>query len=136
MRDCVTSPADERSGHEHLAETRPTDDAGVAGDFHCAIVCYMTNEEPPTVGVRELRQNLSVYLSRVKRGEAFAVTEHGHPVARLVPNVSLVDPLDRLLAEGRAVPPRRSHKDLPEPPRISGVSLGAILREMRDEDSR
>lgn len=38
------------------------------------------------VGVRELRQNLSRYLDRVKAGEALIVTEHGHEVARLVPS--------------------------------------------------
>ena len=37
------------------------------------------------VGVRELRQNLSRYLDRVKGGEALVVTEHGREVARLVP---------------------------------------------------
>ena len=39
----------------------------------------------PQVGVRELRQNLSVYLDRVKEGERLEVTEHGRPVALLVP---------------------------------------------------
>jgi prevent-host-death family protein len=38
-----------------------------------------------TVGVRELRQNLSKYLDRVKEGEALAVTERGREVARLIP---------------------------------------------------
>ncbi|MCC6222850.1 MAG: type II toxin-antitoxin system prevent-host-death family antitoxin [Thermoleophilia bacterium] len=38
------------------------------------------------VGVRELRQNLSRYLDRVKAGEALIVTEHGREVARLVPS--------------------------------------------------
>lgn len=38
-----------------------------------------------TVGVRELRQNLSRYLDRVKDGESLIVTEHGREVARLVP---------------------------------------------------
>jgi prevent-host-death family protein len=38
-----------------------------------------------TVGVRELRQNLSKYLDRVKAGENLVVTEHGREVARLVP---------------------------------------------------
>jgi len=37
------------------------------------------------VGVRELRQNLSRYLDRVKTGEALVVTEHGREIARLVP---------------------------------------------------
>lgn len=38
-----------------------------------------------TVGVRELRQNLSKYLDRVKAGEDLVVTEHGREVARLIP---------------------------------------------------
>jgi prevent-host-death family protein len=37
------------------------------------------------VGVRELRQNLSKYLDRVKAGEDLVVTEHGREVARLLP---------------------------------------------------
>lgn len=40
----------------------------------------------PTVGVRELRQNLSKYLTRVKAGESLVVTERGEEVARLVPS--------------------------------------------------
>jgi len=40
---------------------------------------------PETVGVRELRQNLSKYLERVKAGEDFVVTERGQVVARVVP---------------------------------------------------
>ena len=45
-----------------------------------------------TVGVRELRQNLSRYLERVKDGETLTVTERGHEVARLVPSRPDVDP--------------------------------------------
>jgi len=40
------------------------------------------------VGIRELRQNLSRYLDRVKAGETLVVTEHGREVARLVPLTS------------------------------------------------
>ena len=43
------------------------------------------------VGVRELRQNLSRYLDRVKAGEALVVTERGHEVARLVPSGASAD---------------------------------------------
>jgi prevent-host-death family protein len=38
-----------------------------------------------TVGVRDLRQNLSKYLRRVKEGESLTVTERGQKVARVVP---------------------------------------------------
>jgi len=53
----------------------------------------------PIVGVRELRQNLSKYLARVKDGETLTVTERGHEVARLVPSHGAVDPYYLELAE-------------------------------------
>ncbi len=52
--------------------------------------------------MRELRQNLSVYLDRVKAGETLEVTEHGHPVARLGPNPpARMSIVDQLIADGR-----------------------------------
>ena len=36
-------------------------------------------------GVREARQNLSVLLDEVRKGREIVITEHGRPVARLVP---------------------------------------------------
>ncbi|MEW6224146.1 MAG: type II toxin-antitoxin system prevent-host-death family antitoxin [Chloroflexota bacterium] len=92
---------------------------------------------PARVGVRELRQNLSVYLDRVKAGESLEVTEHGRPVARLTPRLpdrqSIVD---RLIAEGRITPASVDHRTLPPPPAIPGRPLSDILQEMRDEDDR
>ena len=38
-----------------------------------------------TAGVREARQNLSMLLDEVKKGREIIITEHGRPVARLVP---------------------------------------------------
>jgi len=87
--------------------------------------------------VRELRQNLSVYLDRVKSGETLEVTEHGRPVARLGPNPPpKLSILDQMIADGRATPATRSHRDLPPPPRIPGRPLSEILLEMRDEEDR
>lgn len=40
------------------------------------------------VGVRDLKARLSEYLRAVKGGATIVVTEHGRPVARLVPDVS------------------------------------------------
>ncbi len=61
-----------------------------------------------TVGVRELRQNLSRYLERVKDGETLTVTERGHEVARLVPSHSTIAPYYLELAEqyGATIPTR------------------------------
>jgi prevent-host-death family protein len=74
-------------------------------------MAFAQQAQPPlptdaTVGVRELRQNLSKYLTRVKRGETLAVTERGHEVARLIPSRPEVDPYDLMLAEkyGATIP--------------------------------
>jgi prevent-host-death family protein len=101
-------------------------------------MCYMSEHDRPShVGVRELRQNLSVYLDRVKAGESLVVTEHGRPVARLGPNpperLSIVD---QMIADGRITPAKGDRRNLPPPPKIPGRPLSEILREMRDEDDR
>ena len=67
-------------------------------------MCYMDRS---AVGVRELRQNLSVYLTRVKRGATYTITEHGHVVALLRPAPAMDDVVQRLVAEGRATPARK-----------------------------
>ena len=76
----------------------------------CYPVTHMAASHPmratKRVGVRELRQNLSRYLERVKEGETLTVTERGHEVARLVPSPSAVDPYYLKLAEeyGATIP--------------------------------
>lgn len=91
------------------------------------------------VGVRELRQNLSVYLRRVERGETLDVTEHGRPVARLSPAPPPeASVLERLVAEGRATAANRSMADLPEPIQLppGGLNASDALRQMREDDRR
>jgi prevent-host-death family protein len=93
--------------------------------------------KPARVGVRELRQNLSVYLDRVKAGETLEVTEHGHPVAQLRPRTAdVLSPLDRLIAEGRATPAKGDPSALGPPPRLPAgtPSLTDILLQIRDEE--
>ena len=65
------------------------------------------------VGVRELRQNLSVYLARVKRGTTYTVTEHGRVVALLRPAAATDDVVERMVAEGRATPAKKSITAIP-----------------------
>lgn len=61
-----------------------------------------------TVGVRELRQNLSRYLDRVKQGEGLVVTERGREVARLVPSGPSADRYGELAQRfGATVPVAR-----------------------------
>jgi prevent-host-death family protein len=93
---------------------------------------------PARVGVRELRQNLSVYLRRIEAGETLEVTEHGHPVARLTPlPPERMSVLDRMIAEGRAYPGKGGNVADWEPIDIGpGPTLSEVLQQMRDEDDR
>jgi antitoxin (DNA-binding transcriptional repressor) of toxin-antitoxin stability system len=61
-------------------------------------MCYMKASK--RVGVRELRQNLSVHLARVIEGETLEVTDRGHAVAVLAPLPPTESVLDRLEREG------------------------------------
>jgi prevent-host-death family protein len=86
------------------------------------------------VGVRELRQNLSVYLRRVKRGERLEVTERGEPVAVLAPIADEDDVLDRL--ERRGLLMRRATGSLAEvqPLKLElERPLSQLLEEMRED---
>jgi prevent-host-death family protein len=86
-----------------------------------------------TVGVAELRQNLSKYLRVVERGERLVVTDRNKPVAELGPPPSTGRALDRLTAEGRVVRPSRSR--LPEPLQLTGdpQALTRALDAIRGE---
>lgn len=100
----------------------------------CYMARYKTRERENTVGVRELRQNLSIYLERVKKGEALTVTDRGQEVAILRPMPKSDDLIERLVAEGRATRPTRSIRDLPKPLDIKlDKPLSEILDEMREE---
>ena len=88
------------------------------------------------VGVREMRQNLSVYLDRVKAGETLHVTEYGQVVAMLAPlPVERLSPLDRMVQEGRAIAPTASLKDRrpPRPGDPNAPPMQQILDELRED---
>lgn len=88
------------------------------------------------VGVRELRQNLSRYLDRVKRGEALVVTERGQEVARLVPSGASIDPYLELAQRMGATVPVARLEDVAARMSTPGAPAGttdAYLAETRRE---
>jgi prevent-host-death family protein len=87
------------------------------------------------IGVRDLNQNTSQVLARVRRGETVEVTERGRPIARLVPVDGGLTLLDRLVAEGRAVAPV-SGGPLPLPPALGDpdVNVAEELAAAREEE--
>ncbi|MSO82200.1 MAG: type II toxin-antitoxin system prevent-host-death family antitoxin [Acidobacteria bacterium] len=91
----------------------------------------------PRVGVREIRQNLTVYLERVIAGERFDVTARGHVVAMLIPVPPASTLVERLIAEGRAIPATRDGRALPplrgKIPAGLGKRLQQALQESRED---
>ncbi len=77
------------------------------------------------VGIRELRQKLSVYLRRVEAGETLEISDRGKTVALLTPPPESTSVLDRLIAEGRAT---AASGDLLE----LGLPAGEVSRTLSD----
>ena len=110
-------------------------------------MCYMESRQSPRrprlstsprVGVRELRQNLSVYLERVIAGERLEVTDHGHPVALLIPLPPAATLVERLVAEGRAIPATQNRDWLSTSPPVKVSAafrrrLWAAYEETRED---
>jgi prevent-host-death family protein len=84
-----------------------------------------------TVGVRELRRDLSEYLRRVEQGESFAVTSRGRAVAVLGPSPEQRDPLDRLVIERNAIPARLDLLDVKPLELPDGPPLSELLDDVR-----
>jgi prevent-host-death family protein len=85
------------------------------------------------IGIRELRQNASRYIDRVKAGETLEVTEHGRPVAVLAPLPETTSVIERLRREGRLKPAKRRLEDLPPPIKVDDPDIGRKLQEALDE---
>ena len=66
------------------------------------------------VGIKELRDGLSRHLAEVRAGRTVTITDHGRPVARIVP-VGQPTALERLIAEGVVQPARSAKLPAPEP---------------------
>jgi prevent-host-death family protein len=92
-----------------------------------------------SVTVSELNRQTAKVLDRIKAGESLEISEYGRPVARLLPAVPTTGAplLDRLIAQGRAIPAVNEGPIPPTPARgdpEEGVSLSATLAEMRDDE--
>ena len=95
-------------------------------------MCYMRYRRGE-IGVRELRQNLSVYLKRVKAGESLEVKERGQPVAVLTPVSAKASVLDRLIAAARATPSRGDLLALGPPRGRPSRRASRAVARLRDE---
>ena len=86
-----------------------------------------------SVGIADLRRDLSRYLRRVADGERLLVTDRNRPVAELGPPPAVGSALDRLIADARVQRPIR--RGIPEPLDLEGdpYALSLALDEIRGE---
>ncbi|HEX8093676.1 type II toxin-antitoxin system Phd/YefM family antitoxin [Jatrophihabitans sp.] len=81
------------------------------------------------VGIKELRDNLSRHLASVHHGHTVTITDHGRPIARIVP-IGHPTRLETLIAEGRvAKAPHRKTPALDPLPAAGTVS--DLVRDQR-----
>lgn len=73
-----------------------------------------------TVGIRELRDSLSRHVGLIRDGAEITVTDHGRPVARLVPVED--DAYSRLLGSGRLLAAERPEAARPRRRPVGPVS--------------
>lgn len=102
----------------------------------------MPAKKRASVGIRELKANLSSYVRRAQAGETIDVTDRGAVVAELRPRTLSPDELqrrlDRMVKQGRATAP--SHPRQAALPRLRGPPMKRgeaqrLLDEAREDRS-
>jgi prevent-host-death family protein len=83
------------------------------------------------VGVRELKNNLSRYLERIRHGDEVIVTDRGRPVARLGPVDAPTEKLAALVAAGVVQPPTSRVRHRPDRRVKAAGSVSDLVAEQR-----
>ncbi len=91
---------------------------------------WLPAEGDVEIGIRQLRDGLSRHLAEVRRGRTVTVTDHGRPIARIVP-VDHPTRLEELRAQGRIRPAARRKRPAPEPVRGAGPVTDLIDDQRR-----
>ena len=81
-------------------------------------------------GIRELRDHLSKYLDRVRRGEELTVTDRGRAIARVVP-VAQPRAYDRLVSEGLIEPAEATERTRPERRVEADSPVSSLVEDQR-----
>lgn len=81
------------------------------------------------VSVGDLQNGLSRHLAEVRSGRTVTVTDHGRPIARIVP-VEQPTRLEQLRAEGRVQLARTRKQRAPEPV-LSTATISDLVDEQR-----
>jgi prevent-host-death family protein len=90
-------------------------------------------------GIRNLRDNLSLYIRRIEMGEHILVTSHGRVVAELVPPATnrqvRTSRFEQLVAAGVITPPAEGGDPLEDCPeiRLPAGTAAALIDSDRGE---
>ncbi len=89
-----------------------------------------------TAGVKDLKNNLSRYLARVKSGEEVQITERGKPIARIIKENqdkdAVREALGTLFQQGLIELPTRSiNRDQIVPEEVPGKPVSEMVIEDR-----
>ena len=101
------------------------------GEVATLVVMTVATSSRIEVGVRDLKNNLSRYLSQVEAGVEVVVTDRGRRVARLTSiDVVVNDKLAALIEAGLVRPPTSKVRQRPVP-LISAGSVSELVAEQR-----
>lgn len=83
-----------------------------------------------TIGIRELRDGLSRHLAEVQAGTEITVTDHGKPIAKIVP-IGHESGLERLIREGLVTLPKGPRRtSYPDPISANGI-VSDLIKDQR-----
>ncbi|HOT32807.1 MAG: type II toxin-antitoxin system prevent-host-death family antitoxin [Treponema sp.] len=91
-----------------------------------------------TVGVRDLKNQLSQYLQYVKRGEKIIITEHNRVIAEIsspsneVSNTDVEIMLEKLTAAGKLIKAKRNNSTQLKTETPSGIDWISVYKENRE----
>lgn len=89
-----------------------------------------------TIGIRDLKSQLSRHLGAVKKGASILITQHGKPVARIIPEPqrkkTIAEQLAPLVASGSITLPTKPRNQAVYPSiRLKGKPLSEMIIEDR-----
>jgi prevent-host-death family protein len=89
-----------------------------------------------SAGIKDLKNNLSRYLSLVKKGEDVLITQRGRPIARIIQEdpkqIALREALKPLILKGIiGLPSQPLTKDMPAPVKVPGKPVSEMAMEDR-----
>ena len=77
-----------------------------------------------------MRDGLSRHLATVREGHTITVTDHGRPVARIIP-VGVPTKLEQLIADGKVTPAKRRKGVRPAPIKTAGMVSDLVDKQRR-----